>query len=181
MKKYLAQAVIFCGILVLATSAWSLTINSGSTDVGSLDELLYEANMATVGSSGDAAVKAWVESQLGFSVSLEGTNNALGPWYEVDSNAGYYAHQLSFNPEYFLLKTGNVTNDGNQFFLFKNNNELSWAVISLIEMGFTSFTNISGVSHITEYNAQVPEAGTAILLGSGLLMLVGYGRRMRKK
>jgi hypothetical protein len=44
-------------------------------------------------------------------------------------------------------------------------------------MGFSNITNIGKISHIGE----VPESGTMILLGIGLLGLVGYGRGVLKK
>jgi hypothetical protein len=182
MKKLIFKSFVLCAVLVFAASAWAVTIVGGGNDgtnVGSLDELQYETTL--LGSP--AEEEAWIESQLGFDVTFSFKNDGLTSGdFETTDTAGVYAFALNDEPDYFFVKTGNITDDGNVSFLFFNNPELDWAVINLADMGFTSITNISGVSHISEYDGgttQVPEPGTLLLLGSGLVGLGFMARKFR--
>lgn len=171
MKKYLTRAVIFCGILAFSTPAWSLTIG----DVGSIDTLLAQT---TISPSSQAAELAWVESQIGTATFIY-KDETLASWEELSGSPGVWAHPLTTASDYFLVKTG--AGLANTHFLFDNLADFSWAVVFLEDLGITK-NDIEKISHISVFNPrQVPEAGTAILLGGGLLALVGYGRRKRKK
>ena len=168
------------GLLFLSTASWSLTINSGATQVGDVDMLL---SSKTLKNSSLATEEAWVESVLGFGVNLEYKNDGMFNWSAVDNTSSIFAQELSTDPEYFLVKIGTGSIEGLlSHHLYKNMYELGYAVINLAQIAPEGVTiNIGRVSHITEFNGtkQVAEPGSMALLGLGLLGL-GLLRRRAK-
>ena len=95
------------------------------------------------------------------------------------NQVGTYALNMLGSPAYFFIKTG-AKQDGFDHFLFENLESLSWAVIDLPGL---DIKNIGKLSHVGEVGGggappqeQVPEPGTILLLGGGLLGLAFYGR-----
>lgn len=179
MKRYLFQGMLLGCILALAIPAWSYTV----AEVGSLDTILASTKLPN---SGEQTELDWVALALGVDVSTltftDKYDTASGWQLVTDSGStSVFAHALTTNPEYFLIKTGNVTADDTvRDWLFRNNIELSFAVINLEAMGFENIINVGGISHIDEFNGtRVPEAGALLMFGSGLIGLVGY-RRLRR-
>jgi hypothetical protein len=72
-----------------------------------------------------------------------------------------------------------LTDDGDRYFLFVYNANTDFAYSNLGDMGFTSLTNITGVSHISEYNPQVLEPSTPLLLGNGFVSLAPARRKVK--
>ena len=177
MKRLFVQGIVFLCLGVFVIPAWSYSIGGG-TNVGDLDTLLASANLAN---SGDAAELAWVQSVVG-PVTWGTKYNTIGTEWKLTDTGGYYAHTLATSPEYFLIKTGNVADPDIRWFLFRNNAELSYAVISLgpAGMDFNDPTNVGGISHIVEFNP-VPIPSSVLLFASGLGGLVGIGRWRRRK
>ena len=158
----------------------------GFDTVGSVDTLLSQTVLEN---SGDETVADWINSVLDDGYALTGTDLlstdvVASEWLSVTGtgNVSTFAHQLTTDPEFFLIKTGNVTNPDYRFFLYENIGELDWAVIDLGAdgMNFLSITNIGGVSHITEVSP-VPEPATMLLFGTGLVGLAGGRLRKKKK
>lgn len=182
MKRLFVQGIVFLSLVVFAIPAWSYTIGGGATNVGGLDTLIGWTNLPN---SGDATELAWAQSIIGPTGTLGAKYNTTGGEWSLTSQAGIYqagiyAHTLATSPEYFLIKTGNVADPDIRWFLFRNNAELSYAVISLAGMDFNDTTNVGGISHIVEFNP-VPIPSSVLLFASGLGGLVGIGRWRRKK
>jgi len=178
MKRLFVQGIVFISLVVFAIPAWSYTIGGGATNVGGLDTLIGWTNLPN---SGDATELAWAQSIIGGTVTLGAKYNTTGGEWSLTNQAGIYAHTLATSPEYFLIKTGNVADPDIRWFLFRNNAELSYAVISLgpAGMDFNDPTNVGGISHIVEFNP-VPIPSSVLLFASGLGGLVGIGRWRRK-
>ena len=197
----MAVAVLsFYGLFTAATSASAYTISNGATDVGILDTFLTSASV----NSGDQAELDWVNDYLDTSYTymvkynsenmLSEDTDTLVPgiwnWRYVDGSSTVVAQDLQGTPEYFFIKTGNITPDDKKdttpdHFLFKNDANLNWSVVDLSRFG--NVYELSGVgvlSHVGEFGGttSVPEPGTLMLLGAGLLGFAVYGkRRMNKK
>jgi hypothetical protein len=151
-------------------------------DVGSIDDLLFQTKLVN---SGDKTEMKWVDSVLGGTNELTDKYTVTGnDWSAIDNMIGVFATELNYQPDYFLIKTGDNSGNNNTHFLFGNLASLDWAVIDLTVMGFNAdnIMNISKISHIDEINGgnNVPEPATMFLFGTGLLGLAGLRRRNKK-
>ena len=212
MKKHLAgwmaiAVLSFYGHFAAATSASAFTISNGATDVGVVDFFLDSA----VVNSGDQAELDWVNGYLITNGYIEtrytsmvkyNSENMLSEdtdtfvpgiwnWRYVDGSSTVVAQNLQGTPEYFFIKTGkNITPDDKKdttpdHFLFKNDANLNWSVVDLSRFGNSyELSGVGVLSHVGEFGGatSVPEPGTMMLLGAGLLGFAVYGkRRMNKK
>lgn len=206
MKKTLRSLSTLFILLALAGSAWALAIttSSGTYEAGAVDTLYTPDAMTKFDTggrwtdsngntySGLAAEEAWVESIIGMDITIreqdktELTSSDWGTGIDAQDLDGdgildpIYGFRFSQEYNYFLIKTGNVSSTGNDRFLYRNLDDLYWAVLNLNAIGISEY-NISGVSHIdgVDPTAPVPEPATLMLLGSGLLGLAGLRRKSK--
>ena len=193
MKKrlagWMATAVLsFYGLFAAATSASAFTLVTTNENVGLMDKFLGAKDLSN---SDSKAELDWIESILLIDnvVLVENydtpENDIL--WTQTNEDANTFALKLLKSPEYFMIKTGNNKAGENNHFLFQNLLGLDWAVVNLSASFGEGYTikNVGKFSHLNEYDAgttSVPEPGTLMLLGAGLLGFAVYGkRRMNKK
>lgn len=177
MNKILLPTLCLCFSLAFSSSAWSLTV--GSIDVGSLDTPMASADL---GNSGDGVVLDWVKVVLGTDdITLDAKYTDMS-WLQTNEAGTYAIDFQTDSPEYFLVKTGNISGSSFTHFLFLNNESFSWGVVNLsAQLGIQSITNVGKISHVDEFKtaAPVPEPATLLLLGSGLLGLAGFRKKSK--
>lgn len=174
-KKFLAG--LATGVFLLGTGGMAQALSL--TDVGNADTFLYETDLDN---SGYATELDWVNSVLIGDYRLTDKYDVTAVEWE-GIGEGIFAHTLTSDPAYFLIKTGNIkmsnieteNKDSNTHFLFENLTSLAWGVIDLGEMGFDT----GKISHITEFvgGNEVPEPATMLLFGTGLAGLAAARRR----
>jgi hypothetical protein len=180
MQRYILTAMVICSFLTFGSSAWSLTINNGATDVG-LQDTYFANSAADLPNSGDQTELNWANGVLGanFTLPLVKTITTANDWFPVDNNSGLYAFKLQDDPTYFFIKTGAAPNTPDHF-LFTNNTDLDWAVIALSDLN--SAANSGKISHVGELGGtSVPEPSMLMLFCSGLLGLGLFGRKKFRK
>ncbi|MFZ4858812.1 MAG: PEP-CTERM sorting domain-containing protein [Desulfuromonadaceae bacterium] len=196
MKKQII-ALLAGAMLMMAVNASAYTI--GSTDIGLADTIVGRTDLPNSGSQNEVD---WVNGLLSpagtfviadltkytdtHALEIGGVNQSPTPgnWNWILVTGSIYAMELYGAPEYFYIKTGNLKlgNPNPEHFLFHNTSGTDWAVVDLSEMNSNAADiNIGKFSHLGELGGNtppvVPEPGTMVLLGFGMLGLAVYGKR----
>ncbi len=153
----------------------------------------------TLSPSSEANEAQWVADYLGVAVATitytqlaDSVSEGIPNWLEVTGDSeDLWAFDLgSVNPDLFIVKTGNnvgLAGDGSSetfsHYLFDNLASLQYGVINLNDFeAATGNITIDIVSHVgTSGGTPVPEPGTLLLLGSGLIGLGMLRKRFSKK
>jgi hypothetical protein len=185
MKANSALVALAAVAVIAMQPVQASTINGGATDVGGIDVVV---SSTTLSRSGIATEEAWVRDFLGTSyiISSKIEDISMNSWTATDTDPLVFATNLGLNSgDYFIIKTGNNPTTGDnstndRHYLFKNEDSLSWAVISLKDsFGVdVELTGISKVSHISNVSS-VPLPAAAWLFGSALLGFVTLSNRKK--
>jgi hypothetical protein len=105
-----------------------------------------------------------------------------GDWVNPATNlVAFDLSEFGFlNPiGYYAIKIGGGGGNGNDFFVFKNNTQLNYALINLADLSLAAgkTVNVGSISHI----AAVPEPGSLLLIGVGALTATAVRRRQRSR
>lgn len=158
--------------LGFAPASWSIAVNG--TDVGSVDTLLGQAELANSGPAELAFIQGLLPGQI-----LDFGSQIQNVTYQATDTADIFAFELNPVGDYFLIKNSTWTA------LFQNLAQFDWAVFdsTLLNAGFNIGSDSLTISHIRVVNGtpdeELPEPTTLGMLGLGLVGL-GVMRRRRQ-
>lgn len=152
-----------------------------------LDTIIAYAELTN---SGDATEAGWMDAvfdEMGISIGdysidkieFASDSDVDNFWTQVDGTV--YNAEVTFDPEYYLLKIGSGQLDA-EHFLYENKGDLGDLTIDLKWLDqYSNFTgnnfDIYRISHVTSTMA-VPEPSILMLMGAGL---IGFGIARRKR
>jgi hypothetical protein len=189
--KRVSIITTFAVCLFTASTASAIPI----ADVGSLDLFVDSTNLAN---SGFATERDWIADALNVNVNTitysQLASSGASAWEAVTGEpAGQNLYAFDFqafgvsNPDFFLIKTGNLQVTTHDTFLYDNIANLRYGVIDLNQFGPDFVIEVGKISHVGTVGggnppppSPVPEPASLLLFGSGLAA-VAYSIRQRAR
>jgi len=184
MKALRLVFLVLCGLFLLIDSASALTIDNSAIDVGSIDSIVDNTTI----SSDYQSELSWIQSVLGSSYIFDESDKYdvfASDFTVTDTDPKVWGLNLYGTPDYYFIKLGTGGSDiSSSHWLYQNIAELAWAVVDIGEWGTTNNIDIGRISHVGEVgesSTAIPEPATMILLGSGLVGLAGFRRKLKRR
>ena len=166
ISQFVAGVLLF-SCIAMPANAISVSV------VGSVDNFLDSTKLSN---SGIATEESWVSGILGYAANIDYRDNSTAGtgWELVNGSEDHWAHQLSTDPTYYLLKLGVGKSGADTHYLYENITSLSWAVIDLSELlaGQNLDFNFGKISHISEFDGTTTDLSEP---GSFALLVIGFG------
>jgi hypothetical protein len=171
-------AILLGMYLIFPGSAFALTIDEVTIDGAGAPDILLERYNAKP--SNTETELSLFSDALGVDVSdwrlhvYDFEDNYNG-WEYLYGDLWSFDFGPNSKPDYFLIKTGKISYQGDNFnyFVFENVGSLRYGVIDLAQFGDEKIT-LTSIGHLTIPN---PEPSTLLLLGAGIVGLVLYRRK----
>jgi hypothetical protein len=166
--------------LIFSGSAFALTIDDVKVGDAGAPDILMERYSAKP--SNMETEQALFSDALGVDVydrdlRVYDFEDNYDGWDYLGEDLWAFDFGPDFRPEYFLIKTGKIRFQGDNYnyFFFENVGSLRYGVIDLTEFGDEKIT-LATIGHLTIPN---PEPSTLLLLGAGIVGLAFYRRKSR--